>query len=88
MVPPGAEDGTLFPMDSPTEVGRSSECRVELRVPIEYWHRRGGSDLVSALSSAVETGVTTTTFDEYGLLSEAAFTSIKQAVRFAKRSAS
>lgn len=86
--PPAANDGTLFTSGNPTEVGQFSECRVELRVPIEYWHRRGGSDLVSALSSAVESGVTTTTFDEYGLLSEAAFASIKQAVRFAKRSAS
>lgn len=87
-LPPGADSGSLFTSGSPTGVRPSAERRTELRVPVEYWHRRGGSDLVSALSSAVDAGVTTTTFDEYGLLSEAAFTSIKQAVRFAKRSAS
>jgi len=46
-----------------------------------------GPELVSTLAKAVERGFSGVTFENYGLLPDTALTPIKQAIRFARRSA-
>jgi len=60
----------------------------ELRVTPSLVFGHDGAELVSMLSHATELGFKGVTFDHYGLLPDAVLTSIKQAIRFARRTAS
>jgi hypothetical protein len=61
--------------------------RNELRMGAPLVQGLPASDLVRLVSDAAETGFTGVEFDDYGSLAEASFTPLKQAVRFARRTA-
>lgn len=62
--------------------------RSELRLPASFAIGQHGAELVSLLARAAELGFHGVEIDNYGLLPDAALTPIKQAIRFARRTAS
>ena len=58
----------------------------EIRIPASSVSGSHGEKLVNLVSRAVEAGFAGVEFDNYGLLPESAFASIKQAIRFGRRS--
>ncbi|MCH7591833.1 MAG: hypothetical protein IH989_03500 [Planctomycetes bacterium] len=58
----------------------------EIRIPASSVSGSRGAELVNLVSRAVEAGFAGVEFDDYGLLPESAFASIKQAIRFGRRS--
>ena len=61
--------------------------RNELRIPATSSIGPFGAEPVNILSRAVEIGFSGVEFDGYGTMPDSAFSSIKQAIRFARRSA-
>ncbi len=58
----------------------------ELRIPAAVTAGGGGAHLVKALPEALESGFVGFDIDDYGLLSDAGLTSVKQAFRIGRRS--
>lgn len=76
-------------VDGPDQLAEAmcaQAMRNEIRVPAHATVGPHGRELVKLVSRAVELGFSGVEFDGYGLMSETAFPSIKQAIRFARRS--
>ena len=71
---------------------KESRCvnaqRNELRIPVETFAGSHGTELVNTVAQAVEAGFTGVEFDNYALASKPTFESIRQAIRYARRTAS
>ena len=87
----GGAGVTVMPLLSlPTDFDRAlavKAARRMLHVPAGLVVEPHGENLVGVLSRAADQDVVGVQIDAYGLLSDAALTTIKQAVRFARRSA-
>ena len=81
-------DGVIERMD-PSEqlksMTQSSARRHELRIPSSLTMGMHGPELISLISQAAEAGCHIVHFDHYSLLPDVAMTTIKQAIRFARR---
>lgn len=67
-------------------IGESQPAPAEIRLDAEWTLRDQGAPLVALLSDAARVGVTGATIDSLGMLSEASLTTLRQAVRYARRS--
>ena len=83
--------GTIARIDSADQLqalfDSSARCN-ELRIPAAVINEPHGQQLVAGLAEATGRGITGVQFDHYGVLPDSALTTIKQAIRFARRSAS
>jgi len=81
-------DGVIERMNRPEllkSILHSSARRIELRIPSSLTMGTHGPELISLISQAAESGCHSVHFDHYGLLPDIAMTTIKQAIRFARR---
>lgn len=81
-------DGVIERMDHPEQLKsilQSNARRHELRIPSSLTMGMHGPELISLISQAAESGCHSVHFDHYGLLPDIAMTTIKQAIRFARR---
>ena len=86
----GILDAVVTRLDEP---GRLPEAllpgarRSELGIPASFALGERGTELVALLNRAVDLGFSGAEIADYGLLTEGALTSIKRAIRFARRTA-
>ncbi len=59
----------------------------EIQLSAEWTMGGGGSQFVGFLAQAAQSGVTAATLDHFGILPDTALTTVKQAARFARRTA-
>lgn len=85
---PAAASGIITRIDSCddlTKIDRRCEQRHEVLIPARLAVGKNAPKLVSLLATAVDSGIIGAEFDDYALLSDAALATIKQAIRFARR---
>ncbi len=93
-VPLDTTDGVIDRVDQPDQLdtifespaSENSAGRHELRIDHSLTLGSHGSELIGLISRATEKGCKAIHFDHYGLLPDSAMTTIKQAIRFARRS--
>ena len=83
-----AASAVITRIDGPAEIESAIALQAagnELQVPVGLATGSSAQELVGTLSRAAKTGIRAVDFDHFGIAPDSAFTSIRQAIRFARR---